>query len=223
MRTKRVLLSILMLLFLAGFAMVVIGGNLNPTNTPAPTMRTLDELYKNIQPGLPSDWRPYPLESQTTGADAVHLWIEGGFPIAGSCTAQQKENSIVVVGLGHEVDLPYDPSSGAATGHLVHSPLVITKCIDKSSPQLYRACAEGRAMDLTLRFYRTAAHGQEEQYYTIEMHNARIVNIRMAFPNIEQVSFVYETIRWRYERDGIEFEGRWSEPRVSAANPLPLS
>ena len=36
---------------LMGIAICVIGGDLNPGNTPSPTMRTLDELYKNIQPG----------------------------------------------------------------------------------------------------------------------------------------------------------------------------
>lgn len=196
---------------LMAIAVCVIGGNLNPTNTPVPSMRTLDELYKNIQPGLPSDWKPYPLESQTTGAGAIHLTIGGVFPIEGSCDASFKEGTIVVVGLGHEIDVPYNVGTGAPSGGPAHEPFVITKYVDKASPRLYQALAENRSMDLLFRFYRTDnAHGQEEHYYTIFLDNARIVNMRMAFPNIEQISFVYQTIRWTYEPDGIEFEDNWT-------------
>ena len=34
---------------LMAIAVCVIGGNLNPDNLPAPSMRTLDELYKNFE------------------------------------------------------------------------------------------------------------------------------------------------------------------------------
>jgi type VI secretion system secreted protein Hcp len=196
---------------LMAIAIGVIGGNLNPDNLPAPSMRTLDELYKNIQPGLPSDWKPYPLESQTTGAGAIHLRIEGVFPIEGSCQAPYKDDTIVVIGLGHEINIPYNAGSGLPSSGPAHEPFVISKYIDKASPRLYQAMTEGRSMRLTFKFYRTDnAHSQEEWYYTVFLDNARVVNMRMAHPNIEQVSFVYETIRWTYEPGNIEWEDDWT-------------
>ena len=54
-------------------AVGVIVGDLNPGNTPSQMIRTLDEIYKNIQPGLPSDWMPYPDEAQVTSQAAVYL------------------------------------------------------------------------------------------------------------------------------------------------------
>jgi type VI secretion system secreted protein Hcp len=195
---------------LMAIAIVVIGGNLNPDNTPAPTMRTLDELYKNIQPGLPSDWKPYPTEAQTTGTGSIHLWISGTFPIEGSCQAERKENSIVVVGLGHEIAVPIDAGSGLPAGAPAHKPFVISKYVDKASPRLYQALAENRNLNLTCKYYRTESrHGEEQWYYTMVLENARVSNIRMAYPNIEQVSFVYESIRWVYVPNGIEFEDEW--------------
>jgi type VI secretion system secreted protein Hcp len=117
-----------------------------------------------------------------------------------------------VVGLGHEVTMPYDAASGLPAGRRAHSPLVITKYVDKSSPRLYQALAETRSMNLTIRYFRSDREGREEPYYTMMIQNARVANMRMAYPNIEQVSFLYETIRWTYEPDGIEFEDDWTQP-----------
>lgn len=189
-------------------AIAVIGGNLNPNNTPSPTMRTLDELYKNIQPGLPSDWKPYPTEPQSTGAGSIHLTIAGANPIQGGCTAERKEGTIVVTGLGHQVMTPIDSATGLPTGYRKHSLLTITKYIDRASPLLYRAQSENRMMDLTFRFYRDR-QGEEEHYYSIFLEDARAASIRTAYPNIEEISFVYETIRWIAVRDGIEFADSW--------------
>ena len=60
MHTKKFFSAVLILLSAILITAYVTGGDLNPGNAPSPTMRTLDELYKNIQPGLPSDWKPYP-------------------------------------------------------------------------------------------------------------------------------------------------------------------
>lgn len=212
MRSSTFYSAVLILLSAILITAYVTGGDLNPGNTPSPTMRTLDELYTNIQPGLPSDWKPYPTAAQSAGAGSIHLWIGGGYPIAGGCTAAGKENSVVVVGLGHEINSPYDAASGLPTGKRVHTPVIITKYTDKASPQLYQALALNRTMNLIFRYYRTGPGGQEQEYYLVELINARIVNIKAAYPNLEQVSFVYERIRWLYVPDGVDFEDEWNQP-----------
>lgn len=211
MRPKYAFFAVLTLLSAILISAYVTGGDLNPNNTPSPTMRTLDELYKNIQPGLPSDWRAYPKALQVENNGAIEMKITGIVQgeIQGSCIAPKphQSNSIVVIGLGHELNLSFDSGSGQITGTLQHSPLIISKYIDKSSPKLYQACANREGLDtVKLYFYRVNSSGVDELYYTIELKNAKIVNIRTAFPNIEQISIIYETIRWTWEIDGIEFE-----------------
>ena len=211
MRTKYAFFALLTLLSAILISAYVTGGDLNPNNTPSPTMRTLDELYKNIQPGLPSDWRAYPKASQVENNGAIEMKISGTLQgeIQGSCIGPKPHqlDSIVVVGLGHELNLPYDSGSGQITGTLQHSPLIISKYIDKSSPKLYQACANNERLNtVKLYFYRVNSSGVDESYYMIELRNAKIVTIRTAFPNIEQISMIYETIRWTWEIDGIEFE-----------------
>ena len=211
MKTKSAILSMLILLFVIGITVVVTGGDLNPGNTPSPTMRTLDELYKNIQPGLPSDWLPFAKEQQATGNSSIHLQLTAnGADVHGSCNVQGKEDSIVVVGLGHTVER--EALSQTSYGTPIHRPIILTKYIDKSSPLIAKALFNNETIEAYLRFYRTPAAGGEEHYYTIHLQMAKIVKIQSAFPNLEQVSIAYGGITWTWEPDGIEFTDTWSPP-----------
>ncbi len=177
-------------------------GKMEPTSAPAPTMHNLNEVYHNIAPAVPSDWSAMPSSAQTTGKGAIHMTIDG---IQGSCQAEGREGTIVVVGLEHKLYLPLG-SQGQPSGTRVHEPLSVVKYFDKSSPELYRHLCENRVINrVTLRFYRTSALGVEH-YYTIELENARIFGIRQYFPNMEYVSLSYERIGWKNETDGIEYQ-----------------
>jgi len=198
---------------MAGFVLMAIaigaiGGDLNPGNTPSPTMRTLDELYKNIQPGLPSDWVPFAKEQQVIGNSSIHLQLsttENG-SIGGSCEVQGKSETIVVIGLGHEIELPYDLRSGLPTAQRLHHPIIISKYIDRSSPLLYKALCRNETVDHAyLRYYRTLPNGQEQLYYTTHLEGGKIISIKSAFPNIEQVTILYSRITWTYETEEIRY------------------
>lgn len=211
--------TVLMILGLAAFAFIgfntlyVAGGDLNPDNSPSPTMRTLDELYKNIQPGLPSDWLPYPTEQQVVGKGAILMSVTG--QVQGRFHGSAIEDMIKVVGLGHQLVNPVDAASGLPTGKRQHKPMVISKYIDSSTPQLYRSQVTHETLThVYLRFFRKDAVGREEQYYTIHLVNARIIDVKTAYPNIEQVSFVYQTIEWRWEDGGITTSDDWDAPVI---------
>jgi type VI secretion system secreted protein Hcp len=198
-------IKIMTVFLLAGFAMCVIGGDLNPGNTPSPTMRTLDELYKNIQPGLPSDWMSFPKYTQVEQGGAINMTVvsETQGAINGSCTKPGKENTITIVGLGQEITHP-DPGSGGASSGPLSGLIYVTKYIDKSSPKLYQTMCEGQHLDVVeLKFYRTSVGGGEEHYYTIRVEDTAIASIRTAFPNLEEVGFVAGLVRWTWELDGV--------------------
>ena len=213
MKAKHQILWLGLVILIAAIAVHVTGGDLNPGNSPSPTMRTLDEVYKNIQPGLPSDWVPFAKEQQVTGNSSIHLFISSNSnPLDGSCEVQGKEDSIVIVGLGHHFELPYDAAAGQVTHQRIHNPIIVSKYIDQSSPLFYKALVNGEEITAELKFYRTSQAGPEQHYYKIRLERARIVDIKMAFPNIEQVSIAYEKIIWEWVPGGVIYEDDWRQP-----------
>ena len=145
--------------------------------------------------------------------------------IKGSCTQKGREGTILVQGFDHEVSIPRDPQTGLATGKRVHHPLTILKAVDKSSPLLYMALTSGEHMkSVEIKWYRINEKGQEDHYFTTKLSDAIIVSMRpwmkncldpafAQFGDMEDVSFTYRKITWRWEKDGVESEDDWSMPR----------
>lgn len=141
--------------------------------------------------------------------------------IKGSVTQKGREDSIMVIAVNHEVTSPRDAASGLPTGKRQHRPLVVTKEIDKSTPLLMNALVNNENIsDFELRFWQPSPSGQEVQYYTIQLIDASIVNIRFEMLNNkypenmqhkerEHVSFCYQKITWTFEDGGITAEDLW--------------
>lgn len=113
--------------------------------------------------------------------------------------------------------------SRAAVGRRVHEPIEVVKRIDASSPLLAKALCKNEKVDGVFRFYRPSPRGDgtTEQFFTIEIKDARIDAIERHSPNaidpaeskappLETVRFVYHTIRWVYEPTGAEYVDSWS-------------
>lgn len=163
------------------------------------------------------------INSLSFGASNAYLRLSGERQgeIKGSVTQAGREDSIMVIAYNHEVFSPRDAASGLPTDKRQHEPLRITKEIDKSTPLLMNAWANGERMtNFELRFWRPSASGMEYQFYTIRLMDARIVSIHqemlnnkypenMQFKEREHVTFVYRDIEWIYEDGGIAFEDRW--------------
>lgn len=141
--------------------------------------------------------------------------------IKGSVTQAGREDSIMVIGFSHEVVSPRDAASGMATGKRQHQPLIITKEIDKSSPLLMNALVNNENItEFTLRFWQPSRSGKEFQFFTIQLINASISDIRQEMLNNkypenmqhkerEHISFVYQKIIWTYEDGGISASDDW--------------
>jgi type VI secretion system secreted protein Hcp len=146
--------------------------------------------------------------------------------IKGSVTQAGREVSILVVAFNHEIDSPRDAASGLSTGKRQHKPLVITKEIDKSTPLLMNVLTNNENItNFSLQFWQPSRSGRENQYFTIELVNAGISNIRqemldnrypenMKLTVVEQVSFVYQKIIKTWTDGGISAEDDWTTPTV---------
>lgn len=135
----------------------------------------------------------------------------------GNAWRQGHEDQILVQAINHAIMVP----GGAREGHRKHKPLIITKAIDKSSPLIYAALSNGEPLTkCTLDFYRNAAVGGEELFYSVEIKEALIVGVEMIMPHcqelatahftqLERVHFAYQVIRWRHKIAGTVAYDEW--------------
>ncbi|MBN6075128.1 type VI secretion system tube protein Hcp [Aggregatibacter actinomycetemcomitans] len=116
----------------------------------------------------------------------------------GSKMQQNHIDEILVYSIDHE--LTYHDN-------VMHHPISITKPLDRSSPLLAQAIAEGDIMECEINFYRTAIQGGYEHYYSISLNNAKLMSISSHFPNslthndqqpYEQLTMIYECIGWKH-------------------------
>ncbi|HDU8610126.1 TPA: Hcp family type VI secretion system effector [Morganella morganii] len=91
--------------------------------------------------------------------------------------------------------------------NISHSPVIISKPIDKSSPLLGVAITNNEVLECELEFYRTGSHGHQEKYYTVKLTKASITNISAHYPNslthsdaqaYEDITIKYESISWNH-------------------------
>jgi type VI secretion system secreted protein Hcp len=136
--------------------------------------------------------------------------------IEGISTTRGHEKEVQCHALEQTIDRPINSQTGAPTGLRVHHPLTITKSFDKASPKLYQALTTGENIqEVVFHFFRITPAGQEENYFTITLKNATIICMKPSMKNVfdadlqrydhlEDVSFTYGQIYWRWEPDSIE-------------------
>jgi type VI secretion system secreted protein Hcp len=157
------------------------------------------------------------IASSLRAADPIEATMTGP---NGAIGGDAKNGAIVVLGFEHEVVSPRDAASGLPTGKRQHKPVRIVKAIDKATPHLYRCISRNQTLPtVVLRFFRTSAQGRTN-YYTVTLTNASVANIRQWKPNtrdasadragdLEEISFTYESITWRFEEGGVEESDDW--------------
>jgi type VI secretion system secreted protein Hcp len=112
---------------------------------------------------------------------------------------------IPVFSLMQELTVPFDPSSGRGTGKRQHSPLVITKSIDRSSPQFFTAAVTNEILkSVTCTLYRdTDRDAAASAFYKFTLTGANIVDVQdmgdgssgnSHGADRERISFTYQKI-----------------------------
>lgn len=144
--------------------------------------------------------------------------------VKGSVTQAGREDSIEIFGWNHEIVSPRDAASGLPTGKRQHKPLSVTSAVDKATPILYNILVNNENItEFALRLWRPSRTGQEVQFYTIELLNANLANIRveslnnkypdnMRLPELITYDFTYQKITWTWEDGGITAEDDWETP-----------
>jgi len=161
--------------------------------------------------------------SACAGLDA-YMWATGETQgqIQGSVDQAGRENSMEIVEYAHSVAQAIDSASGLPSGKRQHRPIRVTKPVDKASPLLANALINNEKLtSVRIDFWRPSRTGSEEQFYTVELVNARITSISQHHgstpelqqtPTQETVTLVYEKIIWTWQDGGITAEDNWVTP-----------
>ncbi len=149
-------------------------------------------------------------------ASAQFLIMEG---IEGESTDQGHEGEIDILSVSHAMDIPIDPTSGLPTGRRQHNPIVITKRIDKASPLLAQALSFNSIIaSADVMYEKRDPAGTRVPELRIALQNVLVVDITQflerdeagALASREEVSLVYQSIRWIHEPTGTEHEDTWT-------------
>lgn len=125
-------------------------------------------------------------------------------PFQGDPGPRGSSTQIAVYSITQDLKVPFDAASGLSTGRRQHSPLIIVKELDKSSPQFFTAAATNETLHSVIcTMYRNAADGALRAYYKIALTNATIVEIQNSGNGVnggalgderERISFTYQKI-----------------------------
>jgi type VI secretion system secreted protein Hcp len=132
------------------------------------------------------------------------------------------ESQIAVYTLTAEVKVPFDAASGQPTGKRQHSPIIIVKELDKSSPQFFNAAVTNELLrSVTCTLYRSSGTGAARAYYKIALTNASIVEVKDSGDGVngaaqgdehEHISFSYQKIELTDLDSGTTTVDDWLSP-----------
>lgn len=188
-------------------------GALTPASGPAPTMKTLDQIYGEITKLTPSSPLTLPTIVGPAQQGAIHMSVKGQKQgqIKGESTISGIEGTIVCVGFSHEVVSPRDAATGLPTGKRQHKAIKLLKYIDRTSPQLYSALVFNETLtNVILNFYQTNSRGLAINIYRITLTNASISRMASDFPNLETIEMTYQKIEWTHVPSEVTAMDDWA-------------
>lgn len=101
-----------------------------------------------------------------------------------------------------------------------HSPIIITKAVDKSSPLLAQALSNREEINCTISFYRVSPFGMQEKFYTVSINGGVIADLTLEVPHAifqndaepqEQVAIRYRDITWTHHLAKTAGYSSWGE------------
>lgn len=153
-------------------------------------------------------------------ANPAYMSIEGrvqGLISSGCSTPESVGNRSQLDQMNEIMVLSYSHNM-SNFGKRNHNPFVITKGLDKSSPLLAQALSSGEKLTCVLKLYRTTPQGSQENYYTVRLKSAVIVDITSELPHVidqndleayEMIAFKYGEIEWQHNSAGTSGIDAW--------------
>ncbi|MBB1199011.1 type VI secretion system tube protein Hcp [Enterobacteriaceae bacterium 89] len=153
----------------------------------------------------------------------VHLWLkdDGGSLIRGSSDVMDREGSIELRGLTHNLSIPTDGATGKLTGTRQHAAFMFEKETDSSTPYLYKAVATGQTLhSAEFKFYNINYSGQEVEYFNVLLEKVKVVSVTpivhdtrtvTGTGHMESIQLRYEKITWLYKDGNIQYADAWNE------------
>jgi type VI secretion system secreted protein Hcp len=127
--------------------------------------------------------------------------------LKGESTRTAHKAKAPCISFEYAVTSPRDVATGLASGKRQHKPVIVTKELGASTPQLFQACVTNEVLTSVLfEFIHTTAEGKEEIYYTIKLTNATISSVRQftaeaakheetaATHELEEISFTFQKL-----------------------------
>ncbi|MCF6687802.1 Hcp family type VI secretion system effector [Raoultella terrigena] len=156
----------------------------------------------------------------------AYLWLkdDGGALIKGGVDVINRESSIEIKGFHHNLMIPTDNATGKVTGTRMHSPMLLVKEFDYSSPYLYKAVSTGQNLtSAEIKWYKINDAGQEGEYFNMFLEEVRIVSISpsMASPDnpnenhMETLELRYEKITWKHCDGNIMHTDAWNQRQTA--------
>ena len=99
-----------------------------------------------------------------------------------------------------------------------HSPIIITKNIDKASPLLAQALSNREEINCTVSFYRVSSFGMQEKFYSVSINGAIIADLTLEMPHAilqsdaepqEHIALRYRDITWTHHAAGTSGYSTW--------------
>lgn len=154
-------------------------------------------------------------------SNPAYLWFidENGSPIVGGSMVLGREGSIEIKSLSHHLTIPTDRNTGKLTGTRIHTPILIQKEFDRTTPLLARAICRGIMLKLAeIKMYRINEAGFEVEYFNMLLENVKVTGFTPGLhpgaasgTHLENIEMRYETIQWRYTDGNIIFKDGWNE------------
>lgn len=115
--------------------------------------------------------------AQTAPPIIAYVTIEGAKTgtFKGNAVTEGNEGKIECIGFRYSVAVPHDAASGRASGKRQHSPFVIIKNIDYSTPQLLQSAYNNEVLkSVLIEFVKKSADGKMSTFYKVTLTNASI-------------------------------------------------
>jgi type VI secretion system secreted protein Hcp len=161
--------------------------------------------------------RPGASNASAATAGVVHIEMKiTGHKIGvfkGDSSQKGHEDQILVSGYSFEVDSPRDAASGQASGKRQYKPIMITKELNGSSPQLLQAAATNEILtSVVINFYKSDRTGKQSNYYRVTLTDGSISSVHQYSSGAtvnEDVSFTFRKIEQEDLVAKTSFEDDW--------------